>query len=90
MVVLLDWDIGAAHVSDMIECKELYENSLGNACRVDENVRGSELCNDGADGVVDGVTVADVNTVELNRNASELVKLGSTLIAKLLVGVEDD
>lgn len=62
---------------------------VGNTGRVNEDVRGAIKVNDVLNGSIDGVTITNVHLEERDRKAGLLVKLGSRLVAKLLVGIKD-
>jgi hypothetical protein len=63
---------------------------LGNAGRVDQDIRSPELLNNRVDSLNDGATVTDIDLVELNWKPSHMVKLSSGLITEILVCIKDD
>lgn len=63
---------------------------VGDTGGVDENVGRAESVDDCVDSLDDGAAVTDVDLVELHGDAGALVELGGGLVAKGLVGVEDD
>jgi hypothetical protein len=65
------------------------ENLLGNAGSVDEHVELTVVVNDVLDGLAHSLTVAHVDAVETDVDASLLSEVSSGLLAELLLHVHD-
>lgn len=63
---------------------------LGDTSRVDKDIRSAVELNHRVDSSVNGSAVTDIHLKEGDGQAGLLVKLSSSLITQLLVGVKDD
>jgi hypothetical protein len=67
-------------------------NLLGNACRVDQDIRSTIFLQNGLHATLNGTSITDIDLEEIDWDGGTglLVEFSSRDVAELLVGIEQD